>query len=162
MQKILCTVFALGLSVLSSMEGYEKGYTEAKVNVQPRTVVEYVEVETEPAVEYVEAEVVPIVEEPQMISLGIYEITAYCTCVRCCGKSDGITASGVKATANRTIAADTSILPFGTEIYINGQKYVVEDKGGAIRGNRIDMYFDTHQEALQWGRQHVEIFKEVQ
>lgn len=77
--------------------------------------------------------------------------TAYCPCVKCCGKSDGITATGTKATAGRTIAADPSVFPYGTKMIIYGQEYTVEDCGGAIKGNRIDIYFATHQEALNFG-----------
>lgn len=93
-------------------------------------------------------------------SLGYYTITGYCPCSYCCGKSDGVTASGTIAQANHTIAADTSILPFGTEVIINGQRYTVEDVGGAINGNHIDMFFASHQEALNWGRQTIEVFVE--
>lgn len=73
--------------------------------------------------------------------VGTFKITGYCSCSRCCGKSNGITASGTKATAGRTIAADTSKYPFGTKMVIDGHTYTVEDRGGAISGERIDMYF---------------------
>lgn len=84
-----------------------------------------------------------------------FETTAYCACSRCCGKSDGITASGARAVQGRTIAAP-STYAFGTEIEINGNVYVVEDRGGAIKGNRIDIYFDSHAEANNYGRRTVE------
>ncbi len=71
-------------------------------------------------------------------SLGTFKITGYCSCAACCGKTTGITASGTRATAGRTIAADTSRFPFGTKLKFNGNTYTVEDRGGAIRGNRID------------------------
>lgn len=84
----------------------------------------------------------------------IYVITAYCPCERCCGKADGITASGVVATEGITVAADTIKLPFGTNIYIDGiGERIVQDRGGAINGNRIDLYFSDHQSALNFGRQ---------
>lgn len=78
--------------------------------------------------------------------------TAYCPCVKCCGKSDGITATGTKATAGRTIAVDPSIIPYGTEITIDGVTYIAEDCGGAIKGNKVDIFFNTHEEALQFGK----------
>jgi 3D (Asp-Asp-Asp) domain-containing protein len=82
-----------------------------------------------------------------------YVITAYCACVQCCGKTDGITASGVKAVEGVTVATDKSI-PFGTKIYIEGVgERIVQDRGGAIKGNRIDLYFSDHQSALNFGRQ---------
>lgn len=86
-----------------------------------------------------------------------YITTAYCHCTKCCGKSDGITASGVKAVEGVTVAADTKILPFGTKVIIDGNTYTVQDRGGAIKGNRIDIYFDTHEKALQYGRQTKEV-----
>ena len=91
--------------------------------------------------------------------------TAYCPCEICCGKwavtrpTDAhgnavvYTASGAIAQAGRTIAVDTSVFPFGTVLTINGVEYVAEDRGGAIKGNRIDVYFDDHDEALRFGRQ---------
>lgn len=96
------------------------------------------------------------VEEIQQ-SIEEYVITAYCPCAKCCGKSDGITASGVKATEGVTVAMDKSI-PFGTKIYIDGVgERIVQDRGGAIKGNKIDLYFDSHQEALNFGRQTKEV-----
>lgn len=87
---------------------------------------------------------------------GIYKVTAYCSCAKCCGKTNGITASGVKATANHTIAAP-STFAFGTKVVINGTTYVVEDRGGAIQGNRIDVYMNSHQEALRWGVRYLQL-----
>lgn len=69
------------------------------------------------------------------------------------------TASGTRATAGRTIAADTSVLPFGTKVMINGQIYTVEDTGGAIVGNRIDIFFNSHQDALEFGRRVATVYK---
>lgn len=89
--------------------------------------------------------------------LGKFEITAYCHCSRCCGKSDGITATGTKTTADRTIAVDPKIIPLGSKILIDGKIYVAEDVGGSIRGNRIDIYFPTHQAALNYGRQYKDV-----
>ena len=93
-------------------------------------------------------------------SLGTYVITAYCTCKICCGVYSGgnRTASGTVPTTNRTLAVDTDVIPFGTKLVINGQVYVAEDRGGAIKGKRIDMFFYTHKEALKWGRRSMEVF----
>lgn len=86
-----------------------------------------------------------------------FVLTAYCHCEKCCGKTDKITASGEKAVEGVTVAADTNILPFGTQILIENNVYTVQDKGGAIKGNRIDVYFDTHEKALEFGGQTKEI-----
>ena len=85
-----------------------------------------------------------------------YKITAYCACSKCCGKTNGITASGTKATAGRTVAA-SSKFAFGTKLNIGGQIYTVEDRGGAINGNRIDIYVSSHSEALQWGVKYLPV-----
>ncbi|MFQ9515250.1 MAG: 3D domain-containing protein [Eubacterium sp.] len=90
--------------------------------------------------------------------LGTFKVTGYCSCSRCCGKSTGITASGTVAKAGRTIAADTSKLSFGTKVVINGHTYTVEDKGGAISGNRIDIFFSSHAKALQWGVRYCKVY----
>lgn len=97
------------------------------------------------------------VEELAIEDLGMFEITAYCPCEKCCGKNDGITASGTVATAGRTIAGDTNLFPFGTELIINGNSYIVEDRGGAIKGKKLDIFFDTHEEAVEFGRQHLNV-----
>ncbi len=86
----------------------------------------------------------------------IYKITAYCSCAKCCGKSNGITACGKKAKAGRTIAAPRGF-SFGTKLSINGKTYVVEDRGGAIKGNRIDLYVNSHSEALRWGVKYLPV-----
>jgi 3D (Asp-Asp-Asp) domain-containing protein len=92
------------------------------------------------------------------------EVTAYCPCTICCGPmAQGITASGklVSHNGGRFVAADTSVLPFGTKLVIPGyadnESVEVLDRGGAIKGNKLDLYFPTHEEALQWGRQMVDV-----
>lgn len=81
---------------------------------------------------------------------------AYCPCIKCCGKDNGITATGTQATPNRTIAVDTSVIPYGSRVVIDGNVYIAEDCGGAIKGNTIDVFHATHQEALQWGIKYVD------
>ena len=85
-----------------------------------------------------------------------YKITAYCSCSKCCGKTTGRTASGTKATAGRTVAA-SSKFAFGTKLNIGGHIYTVEDRGGAINGNRIDIYVNSHSQALQWGVKYLPV-----
>ncbi len=85
-----------------------------------------------------------------------YKITAYCPCSKCCGKATGRTASGTKATAGRTVAA-SSKFAFGTKLNIGGHIYTVEDRGGAVNGNKIDIFVNTHAEALQWGVRYMNV-----
>ena len=86
----------------------------------------------------------------------VYKITAYCPCSKCCGKSTGRTASGTKATAGRTVAASGKFA-FGTKLNIGGHIYTVEDRGGAINGNKIDIFVNSHAEALQWGVRYLPV-----
>jgi 3D (Asp-Asp-Asp) domain-containing protein len=117
----------------------------------------------EPEIEWLEFEATPVVE-PEIEWLE-FEATAYCPCEKCCGKwaknrPNGIvyTASGEIAEEGITIAADWSVLPKGTVVEIDGVgTRIVQDKGGAIKGNRIDIYFLSHQEALEYGRQTVQL-----
>lgn len=100
-----------------------------------------------------EIEPTPTYKEMQVIA------TAYCPCIECCGKNDGITATGVKAKANRTVAADPNILPYGTEILCGMGEFVVEDTGAALKGKqKIDFFFETHQEAVEFGVQEFSIW----
>lgn len=100
------------------------------------------------------------------------EVTGYCKCGKCCNwrrnwygrpviasgsskgqrKKVGVTASGAKARFG-TIAADTSQYPFGTIMYVPGYGYGrVEDRGSAIKGEHVDLFFLSHADALKWGR----------
>lgn len=102
-----------------------------------------------------------IVKAPEQINLGNFRLTAYCSCTVCCGVwVDTPTASGTMPLANRTIAVDTNIIPFGTKVIINGNEYIAEDTGSAIKGNRIDIYMPTHEEALNFGVQYADVFVE--
>lgn len=99
--------------------------------------------------------------EPTVVSMNT---SAYCACVRCCGKSNGITSSGAKATEWYTVAAGSGY-PIGTVIYIpaladkpNGGWFVVQDRGGAISNNRIDVYMGSHQAAINFGRRNLECY----
>lgn len=86
----------------------------------------------------------------------VYKITAYCPCSKCCGKATGRTASGTKATPGRTVAASGKYA-FGTKLNIGGHIYTVEDRGGAITGNKIDIFVNSHSEALQWGVRYLPV-----
>ena len=95
----------------------------------------------------------------EKISLGEYVVTAYCPCPACCGEwADGLTYTETVATEGRTIAVDPDVIPLGSKVDINGYEYIAEDIGGAIKGNRIDMFFEKHEDALNFGKQYHEIF----
>lgn len=84
---------------------------------------------------------------------GSFSCTAYCAeeYVHICGEGHGITSSGAKVQPGVTVAADTSVLPYGTVIYIEGVGLrVVQDTGSAVKGNKLDVVVNTHAEALSW------------
>ena len=71
-----------------------------------------------------------------------------------------IGAGGVQLKAGVSIAADTDLFPFGTELIIDGKTYVVQDRGGSIKGNIIDIYFDTHNAAAEYGIKYKNVYIE--
>lgn len=85
--------------------------------------------------------------------IGEFTCYAYDACSKCCGKTDGITKSGKVAKANRTIAVDPEVIPLGSTLLIDGQEYIAEDIGEAIKGNKIDIFHNSHAEALEYGKQ---------
>ncbi len=93
------------------------------------------------------------------------EATAYCSCSICCGPYDGTrTADGSRPKEYYTIAT-SRFFSFGTMVYIpyfdsapNNGVFEVEDRGGAIQNNRIDVYFSTHEKALRFGRRNLELY----
>lgn len=98
--------------------------------------------------------------------LGEFTLTAYCPCMKCCGKTDGITATGTTAAEGRTIAVDPRVIPYGSAVTLyfadgTSHTYTAEDCGGAIKGNRLDIYFDDHQAALQFGVQSAMVYVEA-
>lgn len=112
----------------------------------------------------------PPATEPELISLGRFKLTAYCSCRKCCGSyadnrpvdENGETivygSIGVRLRAGVSIAVDPGVIPYGTDVVINGHTYTAHDTGGNIVGNRIDVYFDDHQEAWDFGTQYAEVF----
>ena len=109
-------------------------------------------------------------EEPKLVRLGDFMLTAYCSCEKCCGKwalnrpkdengKDIVYGSnGTVLAAGTSIAVDPSVIPYESQVEINGHTYTAHDTGGAIQGNRIDVYFDNHQDALNFGVQYAEVF----
>lgn len=94
------------------------------------------------------------VETTKQVETETYTITAYCPCHECSEGYGTSTSTGKVATEGRTVAVDPKKIPYGTKLEIEGVGVrVAEDCGGAIKGNRIDLYFSDHQSALNFGRQ---------
>lgn len=111
-----------------------------------------------------------VILENKKESLGEFKLTAYCSCEKCCGewalnrpkdengKDIVYGSTGTILVAGTSIATDPSVIPYGSQVEINGHIYTAHDTGGAIQGNRIDVYFDNHQDALNFGVQYAEVF----
>lgn len=104
------------------------------------------------------------------ISLGEFILTAYCSCEKCCGRwandrpvdENGnqlvYGSTGILLVPGLSIAVDPDVIPYRSQVEINGHIYIAHDCGGAIKGNRIDVYFDNHKDALEFGVQKAEIY----
>ena len=110
--------------------------------------------------------------KPSKVCLGTFYITSYCSCPQCCGQyaynrphdeyGNEIVygASGNVLQSGYSIAVDTSVIPFGTKVEFGGQEYIAQDVGGAIKGNRIDVYNSSHSEALNFPTGYYEVYVE--
>lgn len=160
----LTAVFATILALYAS--------EQQKVNAQEERaeIRAYASTQTVCVVEAPTMEAVSEKEEPELESLGEFKLTAFCSCERCCshwalnrpvdesGNQIVIGASGEQLIEGVSIAVDKEVIPYGTTVVINGKEYIAHDCGGAIKENRIDVYFENHQDALEFGVQHAEVF----
>lgn len=96
---------------------------------------------------------------PDRVCLGTYRLTAYCPCAICKDKW------GKRVAANpiqgRTIAVDPTVIPLGSSVFIEGYgTYIAEDTGGLIRNSRIDLFFNDHTSALNFGVKYADVYLE--
>lgn len=96
--------------------------------------------------------------QPALRSLGVFKTTGYCPCDSCSGGWGRLTSTGAVATAGHTIAVDPNVIPYGTKVMINGVVYTAEDRGGGVKGNHIDIFYNTHGETRAQGTQYAEVF----
>ena len=83
--------------------------------------------------------------------VGECTITAYCPCAECCGRwADGVTASGLPATSG-VVAVDPEVIPLGSTVIIDGQKYLAADTGSGVEGLHIDIFLASHEETVAHG-----------
>lgn len=92
-------------------------------------------------------------------SLGQFKLTFYCPCVRCNGRSDGLTRIGTTAVEGRTIAVDPNVIPLGSRVYIDGYGvFIAEDTGGAIKSKKIDVFLDSHNRCFENGVAYADVY----
>ena len=170
-------VLAIGLSVatlLGSATVYF-GYDSYKTNIELRNTQKSVYIETQKNRE-LQKEINSLSDklkasnktikdlkntDGKLVYMGDFKITYYCAenYDHICGTSNGQTSTGSKAVVGRTIAVDPTLIPYGSNVYIEGYGwYVAEDCGGGINGNSIDMLVNTHEEALALGRDNKNVW----
>lgn len=150
---IILWTFALGLRFGVDLNKQQMVLEENKVQTQQEEVLTV----EKPQLENVASQTY---QNQKLQNIGKYKITYYCACHKCCGKTDGITASGAKAVAGTTVAAPKNF-PFGTKLVIGGHTYTVQDRGGSIKGNRLDVFVNSHSEALAKGVNCSTVYKVV-
>lgn len=95
------------------------------------------------------------VKESTEITVTATAYTAYCN------GCSGITATGINLRKNpdaKVIAVDPKVIPLGSKVYVPGYgEAIAGDKGGAIKGNKIDVFFKSKTSAINWGKQKVTI-----
>lgn len=174
LEKFVNLIFIMFVLFLMLLVGIAGALYDAHATAETPTVEENVIEDTsfqlfeaiQQAKEIVEEEAKKEAEEEAekpLQYLGNFKLTAYCICFDCCRKRPddvgyGITATGTRATQGRTIAVDNTVIPLGTKVVIDGHEYTAEDTGGAIKGNRIDIYLESHEECLNFGVKYKDVY----
>lgn len=159
-----CAVFALGVGI-----GALSGYLTHAEDAQPRGA--------EPAIGIGREDILNASDDVicvhsateeetagiTRINLGLSKITGYCACEKCTGKTAendayGITATGTNATAGRTLAVNPHAVNLGSIVEIDGVEYIAEDTGADLWGTEYRIYFDTHEEAQEYGTRYAHSF----
>lgn len=145
-KKVILVLALITAFIFGYLCGLLRAYEEVKVEDE---IMVY---EPEPEVMVVEG------EAPDVIYLGEFKVTAYCPCVECSGGWGYKTSTGAKATEGKTIAVDPKVIPYGSEVVIDGLTYFAEDCGGLIKGNKVDIFFESHEDVDAYGLQKHDVF----
>lgn len=134
--------------------------TGSNENVQAEQVVAQPVEETTTAQQKATVQSQSTEQQPQTSSGETITVTATAYTAHCEGCS-GITATGINLLKNpdmKVIAVDPSVIPLGTKVYVEGYgNAIAGDTGGAIKGNKIDVFIPEHSEAMSWGRKTVNV-----
>lgn len=151
----VCAIIVVFCWCVNTIEGYLDVFelTHKQQDLIEELVHEITEIKTQ-------YQAVEVKEVSDREYLGVYKITHYCACKKCCGpNAQGITASGKRVEENKTIAVDPKVIALGSQVYIEGYGYMeAQDTGSAIKGNIIDVYVADHQEALNLGVVYKDVY----
>lgn len=140
---VTCALLIKTVTVTAPTRIESTGYTTAEPTAEP---TETTKLEKKPEKKKV--------KKKRKNKLVRFKLTAYCPCVECSGGYGRHTSTGARARSNHTIAVDPDVIPYGTSVEIDGKSYVAEDCGGGVKGNHIDIFFDTHAEVETFGLRH--------
>lgn len=151
----VCAAVLVEIVAISAVRAQANPPASAKTHAAP--VVQVLPLDTASSIEANENEQIEAALLERAVRLEDVTVTYYDPCVECCGKTDGITASGVQVTPYVTCAVDPAVIPLGSDVlmdYGDGELHYLraEDVGGAVRGKHIDVCVTSHEEALESGR----------
>ena len=135
---------------------HPRASADEKADAKKAGEIAYVETATEDMAEDFENEKIEAALLEKAIRLDDVTVTHYDPCVKCCGKTDGITATGVPVTPYYTVAVDPEVIPLGSEVLVDYgdgviHYYRAEDTGGGVKGKHLDLCVTDHTEALTLG-----------
>ena len=152
---IIVCLLSLNLAATSQITTLENEIDE--VNKSNKQITEQLE-KSEEGINKLKKEIEELKAE-RWLYKGDFSVTGYCNCPSCNGKwAYGPTKSGTMPAQGRTIAVDPTVIPLGTEVVIDNHVFIAEDTGSAIKGNKIDIYFDEHEDAQKFGKKQKEVF----
>jgi 3D (Asp-Asp-Asp) domain-containing protein len=175
---LLSLIIAFCVTITIKVYAMEEAVTEITSTTETTTVAQ--ETTTEEETTDIPLTTVKFEDIPDLTELGTFKLTAYCPCHDCCHYKldDGTwncggegsekckhlvenpkTSIGKTPKSNNTVAVDPRKVPYGTKLYINGKYYEASDCGGAVKDNVIDIYFDTHEEAVNFGSKYAKVFE---
>ena len=146
----------VSFTIAGSLIGFSLGVIVGKASNRTEVESEPVTIAEQPVNE--EPEI--IIPDTNVVSVGACKLSAYCceNYPHICNNGDSSsTATGTRPTPGRTVAVDPRVIPYGSEVIINGHTYIAEDCGGSIKGNKVDILFATHEEALNFGVRYGEV-----
>lgn len=96
--------------------------------------------------------------EEELIDMGMFKVTYYCSCEECSGNWGLLTSTGNHCVSGRTCAVDPSVISYGTRILIDGDILYAEDCGSGVKGDHIDIYVDDHETVERGGVKYKHIW----